>query len=118
MIFAHTCPSCGYTDTPALIQLSQVISVDCMECWGHIRFCTPQDLPDLQEIKVAIFQAANGDLELIERAKRSMEFKPSQYADFAQVKYIRLYCVVLFLKWVKINFARITERITFVEQNK
>lgn len=114
MIFAQTCPNCGHTRTPLLIQVAQVISVSCHECQAHIMYCTPQDLPDLEDIKMAIFQAAEGNLELIEKAKQSVQFMPSQYADFAQVKYVRLYGAVFFVKWVKINFARITDCITFV----
>lgn len=114
MIFAHTCPHCGYTWTPTLTQVADVIVVSCMECMGHIRYCDIDDLPDLEDIKVAIFQAVYGDLSIINVAKKCIEFKPCQYADFAQVKYLRLYNAVFFVKKVKYDFERITNCITFV----
>jgi hypothetical protein len=104
MIFAHTCPTCGHTWTPGAIQVAQVVNVHCMECQAHIRYCTPADLPDLEVIKQAIYEAAGADMELIEAAKRSVMFTPSQYADFAQVKYLRLYNAVFFLPKCKETF--------------
>jgi hypothetical protein len=114
MIFAHTCPTCGHTWTPGAIQVAQVINVVCLECQAHIRYCTPQDLPDLEVIKTAVWEAAGGDMELIEVAKRAIMFTPSQYQDFAQVKYMRLFNAVFFCKNVKKSLERITPRITFV----
>lgn len=114
MIFAQTCPTCGHTWTPGLIQVAQVVNAYCLECQANIRYYTPADLPDLEVIKQAIFEAAEADMELIDVAKRSIIFSPSQYADFAQVKYLRLYNAVFFCKNMKKVFARITPRITFV----
>lgn len=114
MIFAHTCLNCGHTWTPGLIQVAQVINVCCFECNAHIRYCKPQDLPDLEDIKQAIFEASGADLELIEVAKRGMMWTPAQCDDFAQVKYMRLYNAVFFVKKIKKDLARITPRITFV----
>jgi hypothetical protein len=114
MIFAHTCPNCGQTWTPGLIQVAQVINVCCVECNAHLRYCAPDDLPVLEDIKQAIFEASGADLELIESAKRGMMWAPGQHTDFDQVKYLRLYNAVFFVKKVKKDFARITPRITFV----
>jgi predicted nucleic acid-binding Zn-ribbon protein len=114
MIFAHTCPNCGYTWTPGLIQVAQVINVYCLDCQCNIRYCTIEELPDLENIKTATWEAASGDMELINAAKRSMLFTPSQLDEFSQVKYLRLYNAVFFLKNIKKKFERITPRITFV----
>jgi hypothetical protein len=114
MIFAHTCPTCGHTWTPGVIQVAQVVNVHCLECQAHIRYCSPQDLPDLEDIKMATWEASGADPVLIDAAKRSILFSPSQYNDFAQVKYLRLYNAVFFCKSVKILLERITPRITFV----
>jgi hypothetical protein len=114
MIFAHTCPSCGHTWTPGLIQVAQVINVCCLECNAHIRYCKPEDLPALEDIKTATWEAAGADMEVIEAAKRGMMWTPAEHANFNQVKYMRLYNAVFFVKKMQKNFARITPRITFV----
>ena len=114
MIFAHTCPHCGETWTPGLIQVAQVINVCCYECQAHLRYCSPADLPDLEVVKQAVFEASGADLELIEAAKRGMIWTPSMFQDFAQVKYLRLFNAVVSIRKAKINLARITPRITFV----
>jgi uncharacterized protein (DUF983 family) len=114
MIFAHTCLNCGHTWTPGLVQVAQVVKVNCYECGEHIRYCSPDDLPDLEVIKQAIFEASGADLEVIEAAKRGMMWTPSMHLHFAQVRYLRLYNAVFFVKKIKKDLARITPRITFV----
>lgn len=114
MIFAHTCPHCGATTEPLLIQVAQVVNVCCFECELHIRYCNIADLPDLETIKSATWQASLCDIQLVNIAKKGIQFTPSQYKDFAQVKYWRLYLAIFFVVKVKKYFDRITPRITFV----
>lgn len=114
MIFPHLCLQCGATTEPLLIQVAQVINVCCFECQAHIKYCNTNDLPKLEDIKAATWQAAASDLRLIEAAKKGIEFTPSQYNDFAQVKYWRLYQATFFVRKITKYFERITPRITFV----
>ena len=114
MIFPQTCPHCGSVSEPLLIQVAQVVNVCCYECQQHIRYCTINDLPPLDDIKLAAYQVAECDLQIIDIAKKSLQFTPSNYNDFAQVKYWRLYVSIPFVKFVCKSFDRITKRITFV----
>jgi hypothetical protein len=114
MIFPQTCPHCGAVTEPVLIQVAQVVNVCCYECLSHLRYCTPEDLPMLEDIKQATWEVAECNITTIDIAKKSLQFTPAQYEDFAQVKYWRLYIAISVVKKVEKVFAGITDRITFV----
>lgn len=114
MIFAHTCPHCGYTWTPMVIQVASVLNISCYDCQAHIRYGNVDDLPILDDILQAVWVASECDLALIDAAKKAIIWPGDQVNASAPVKYLRLFNAVLFCKKVKKDLARITPRITFV----
>ena len=84
------CPKCGIEEPPKFSYAGPHIKARCSDCGSYIKFYNPKLIPDVREIKLAIWYLTDQNLDLINEFKKEVEFT-EQTGLTQKLMYWRLY---------------------------
>lgn len=89
--FETTCHKCGFIDEAKFVYAGPHIKQVCNNCGFYVKFFNTALIPDVQEIKLKIWNITDQNLELINKAKSEVEFVAGLTGINAKMMYWRLY---------------------------
>jgi hypothetical protein len=92
--FEHKCTRCGVIDEARFLFAGPHIKQVCNSCGAYVKFFDKSLIPDVKEIKLKIWVISDQNLELIEKAKKEMEFAGACSGLWEKIMYWRLYLKV------------------------
>jgi hypothetical protein len=91
--FEHTCHKCGLIDEARFVFAGPHVKQVCNGCGFYVKFFDKAKVPDVREIKLKIWAITRQDLELIEQAKKAVDFTPCK-GLYEKMMYWRVYLKV------------------------
>lgn len=85
------CHKCGVIGESRLSWAGPHIKQSCDSCGAYQKFYDKASIPDVREIKIKIWGRVNGDISLIESAKKEMNFVENLKGLDAKLEYYKLY---------------------------
>lgn len=90
----NVCHSCGAVDEPRFTYAGPHIKSICNHCQKYIKFINKQEIPDTQEIKLKIWALAEKNVNLINAAKKDIDFIDGLKGIDEKLQYWKLYLKV------------------------
>lgn len=88
------CHRCGYEGEPQLVYAGPHIRMNCGKCHAYQKFIDKGAIPDLREIKLAIWEATNQDLQSIDEIKHEVGFIKTTSTLDQKVQYYKLLTLI------------------------
>ena len=89
--FETICHQCGAMDEAKFTFAGPHIKQVCLHCGCYIKFFNKSSIPDSKDIKQKIWHIADGNIEVINKAKKQVEFLENLTGLNQKLMYWKLY---------------------------
>jgi hypothetical protein len=92
--FQHTCHKCGLIDEARFVFAGPHIKQVCNGCGFYVKFFDKGMIPDVKDIKYKTWYISNLNIDLINSAKKQVEFMDVKGSLNQKMMYWKLYLKV------------------------
>lgn len=89
------CHRCGVIGESRLTWAGPHIKQSCDACWAYVKFYDKALIPDMREMKIAIWGLVKADLNIINQVKNEIGFVEKLTGLDAKLQYYKLYKAVV-----------------------
>lgn len=94
LLLPNSCHKCGYEGESGLRYAGPHIKRVCGKCGGYIEFVKNIKIPDVKEIKLKIWAITEQDVEVINKAKKDIDFLDTVTGLDLKIQYWKLYLFI------------------------